>query len=110
MIDFIVETVNDIQECTMINLKSVKKEDDGSIHQWNISCQSDKMPEQTGVVRAKTRISGTIYKATGNENECEITHIVLVDPCGNIPTFMINANTSRIPKRVSYLNDLAKSL
>jgi len=87
--------------------------EDGNIYQVDVSIEHNSKPVETttknGFVRAKLIVSGYVYVPKG-DNECEATHIVLMDPCGNIPSFLVNSNTAKIPKKIKEFQDLASTL
>eukprot|EP01091_Cochliopodium_minus_P013193 TRINITY_DN418_c0_g1_i1.p2 TRINITY_DN418_c0_g1~~TRINITY_DN418_c0_g1_i1.p2 ORF type:complete len:225 (+),score=78.64 TRINITY_DN418_c0_g1_i1:49-675(+) len=90
-----------------------KFEENGAIYQVDVSIEhSSKSVEQTsknGYVRAKLIVSGYVYVPKGN-NECEATHIVLMDPSGNVPTILVNSNTSKIAKKIKEFQDISSTL
>lgn len=90
-------------------LRSQKRGGDGVIHAWDVSTESEKMPEQKGNVRGKVVCAGYCYVPTG-ENECELTYVMCMDPAGSIPHMVVNAATGKVAKRVFDLSELGKTL
>lgn len=75
-----------------------KWEENGTFYQVDISVSHPKKPNPTGS-NVRADLIGC-YKYEPADKGCTATYCVYMDPCGNIPSFVVNSNTGKVPARV----------